>query len=164
MGILYDEQSTKFESHDKLLRQSQANFLMHCPHFLTDICEIPYRNFHTTQSSICAFGANRQSECKIAMMGLTVCRCAVNLPILCEKNDVLVQTVLRHGVWAERRTAGRLETTRLCRFSDGERSVVRWGTGAADSTGQLVWLQAAGSLVLWKSYFRRGVMLCYVLT
>lgn len=38
---------------------------------------------------------------------------------------MLVQTVIRHVVWAERRTAGRIETTGLCSFSDGVRSVVR---------------------------------------
>ena len=54
MGILYDEQSTEPESHDKLMRQSQPNFLKHCPHFLTDLREIPYRNLHTTPSSIYA--------------------------------------------------------------------------------------------------------------
>jgi hypothetical protein len=31
--------------------------------------------------------------------------------------------------------------------------------GDADSTGQLVWLQAAGCVVLWKSYFHRDVVL-----
>ena len=77
MGIRYDEQSIEPESHNKLLLQSQANFLMHCPHFLTDlVCEIPYRSLHTTSSSICAFGSNLQSESKTVMMGLTVCKYA----------------------------------------------------------------------------------------
>jgi len=57
MGILYDEP----ESHDKLLRESQANFLMHCQHFLTYLCE----SLHTTSSSICAFGANLECEAKL---------------------------------------------------------------------------------------------------
>ena len=65
MGILYDEQSTEPESHDKLMRQSQANFLKHCPHFLTDLREIPYRSLHTTPSSIFASGANLKSEAKL---------------------------------------------------------------------------------------------------
>ena len=38
---------------------------------------------------------------------------------------MLMQTVIRHVVWAEHRTAGRVEATGLCRFSDGVRSVVQ---------------------------------------
>jgi hypothetical protein len=37
MGIHYNEQSTEPESQNKLLRQSQANFLMHFSHLLTDL-------------------------------------------------------------------------------------------------------------------------------
>lgn len=77
---------------------------------------------------------------------------------------MLVQTVLRQVMWAERRTAGRIATAGLCSFSDGERSVVRRETTELlTAQGNLCGFRLLAALCCGSHTFS-GILLCYVLT